>query len=110
MVTRQRQSASVTTVPALAQCFAYLCPAYTRLGRSARVYLHEHARSLFRFLRELNNEAIPSGVLNGLSESRLLEPLYVQVVHGNQAVAINKPAGSLMVKVRALILHMRVDA
>src|SRR5574342_1086098 len=110
MIARNRQSATLTMMPSLAQCLRIRLSADTSLRRSARVYFHQHTTSLRRFVRELCDERRPSGVINGLGQHSSGHALYVQLFNYYQSEQKHQRSRYLVREILSLVTHMRVGA
>src|SRR5882672_1972951 len=106
MITRNRQSATLTVMPSLAQCLRIRRSAHASLRRSARVYLHQHTTSFCRFVRELGDQRRPSGVINGLGEHPSRQALDVQVFDDDQSEQNDQRPGNLVREIFSLIAHL----
>src|SRR5262249_18109812 len=106
MITRDRQSTTLTVMPSLAQCLRIGCPTYASLRRPARVYFHQRTTSLFRFVRELGDERRPSGVINGLGEHSGRQPLDIQLFDDDHPEKNDQCPGYLVREIFPLIAHV----
>src|SRR5215510_3106533 len=103
MITSNRQSAIVTMMPTLAQCFGIRRAANTALGCPARVYLHQHTPSFFRFVRELCDERRPSGIVNGFGQHPSRQSFDIQILDYYQSKQDDQGARYLVGKIFSLI-------
>ena len=110
MITRNRQSATLTVMPTLAQRLRIRRPAHAPLRRPARVHFQQLTTSLFRFVRELRDERRPSGVINRLSEHACRQALDIQVLYNDQSKYNNQSPGNFVREIRSLVAHVGVCA
>src|SRR5215475_1380663 len=110
MITGDRQSATLTVMPSLAQCLRIRRSAHASLRRSTRVNLHQRTTSFCRFVHELCGESRPSGVINRLGQHPTSQALHVQLFNRYQPEHHNQRPGYLVREIRSLVAHMRVGA
>src|SRR5882672_8240834 len=110
MISRNRQSATLTVMPSLAQCLRIRRSAHASLRRPARGYFHQLTTSLCRFVREFCDERRPSGVIYRFGQHSSRQVLYVQFLNDYQPEQKHKPSRYLVREILSLITHMRVDA
>src|SRR5215813_3341661 len=106
MITRNRQSTTLTVMPSLAQCLRIGRPTHAPLRRPTRVYFHQRTTSLFRFVCELGDERPPSGVINGLGEHSGRQPLDIQLFDDDQSEKNDKCPRYLVREIFPLIAHV----
>lgn len=82
---------------------AYLRPAGTCLTCAAWIDFHQNAGGAFSLLRDLIDEASPSGIINRLAKPAASQSLNVQIFNSDQAVGVYNLARFLVMKVSALI-------
>src|SRR4030095_3525282 len=110
MITRNRQSATLTVMPTLAQRLRIRRSADTSLRRPARVAFQQHTPSLFRFVRELGDERRPSGVVDGLGEHSGRQPLDIQLFGDDQSEQYDQRPRNLVREIFPLIAHVGMRA
>src|SRR5262245_33124647 len=110
MITRDRQSANLTVMPTLAQCFRIRRSTHASLRRAARVNLHQRTTSFCRFVHELCGESRPSGVINRLGQHSTSQALHVQLLNHYQPEHHNQRPGCLVREIRSLVAHVGVSA
>src|SRR5262245_24659261 len=110
MITRNRQSTTLTVMPSLAQCLRIRRSTHASLRRSTRVYFQQHTTSLRRFVSELGDERRPSGVINRLSEHSCRQALDIQVLYNDQSKYNNQSPGNFVREIRSLVAHVGVCA
>lgn len=110
MITRQRQTARQTQMPAISQRLTNLCAADAGLRSARRIDLHQHASSILSFVRELCDKRRPASIVDGLAQHSASEPFDVQIFNRDQAKVVDQPAANAMVEVGPLFPHERVSA
>src|SRR5215475_3268684 len=110
MITRNRQSTTLTVMPSLAQGLRVRRSAHASLRRPARVNFHQHTTSLRRFVRELCDERRPSGVINILGQHSSGHALSIQLFNDYQPEQKHQRSRYLVREILSLITHMRVGA
>src|SRR5262245_35683916 len=110
MIAWNRQSASRTIMPSLAQCLRIRRSAHASLRRSTRINLHQRTASLCRFVHELCGESRPSGVIYRLGQHSTGQALHVQLFNHYQPEHHNQRPSYLVREIRPLVAHMRVGA
>src|SRR5882672_5194644 len=110
MITRNRQSATLTVMPSLAQCLRIRRSTHASLRRSTRINLYQYATSFRRFVRELCGKGRPSGVINGLGEHSSGQALHVQLFNHYQPEHRNQCPSYFVSEIRSLVADMRVSA
>src|SRR5215475_7536293 len=110
MIAWNRQSATRTIMPSLAQCLRIRRPTHASLRRPMGGHFHQLTTSLCRFIRELGDERRPPGVIYRLGQHSSGHALYVQLFNSYQAKQRDQRSRHLVREVRALVAHMRVGA
>lgn len=109
MVTIRRQPARKTLMPPLVKSLRCVSAASAGLRRAARVNLHKDAPGTFSLVRNLIHEVRPSGIGNRFRKAVIPDHvIHSQIFNSYQPVAVDKPSGNLMVKVRPLLSDVRV--
>src|SRR5690349_5212894 len=99
MITIRRQPAVQTQVPALGQRLSDFRSTGAGLRSPARIYFHEHAPGTLSLVREREQKARPSCVSDRLRQHSSSESLDIQILNGNQPVAIDQIARLFVMKV-----------
>src|SRR5882672_11433843 len=110
MITRNRQSATLTVMPSLAQCLRIRRSTHASLRRTTGGHFHQHTTSLCRFVRELCDERRPSGVIYRPGQHSSGQTLNVQLFNDYQPEQKHESSRYLVREILPLITHMRVDA
>src|SRR5262245_25826655 len=110
MITWNRQSATLTMMPSLAQCLRIRRSAHASLRRTMGGHFHQHTTSLCRFVRELCDERRPSGVINRPGQHSGGQPLNVQLFNDYQSEQKHQRSRYLVREIPSLVTHMRVSA
>src|SRR5215470_2894401 len=110
MIAWNRQSATRTIMPSLAQCLRIRRPTHASLRRPIGGRFHKLTTSLRRFVCELCDEGRPPGVIYRLGQHSSGHALYVQLFNGYQAEQRDQRSRHLVREVCALVTHMRVGA
>ena len=94
-------------MPPVLQFLTNLQPAPAApLAGTARIHLDEQATGTLSLVRQLGEEAGPSGVVNGLGKHTARQPLDVEILNRDQAEAPHQRMGQLVLKVQPLVAYM----
>src|SRR4030095_8284149 len=110
MITSDRQSATLTVMPSLAQPLRIRRSAHASLRCASGGRFHQLTTSLCRFVRELCDERRPPGVIYRPGQHSGGHALHVQLFNHYQPEQNHQSSRYLVREILSLVTHMRVSA